>query len=62
MTAVAPQHIGFVIGPFEYVDLTEFRESDEDDKLGQNAVPLHGYCLSGRADELRNTCLPLAKV
>ena len=62
MTAVAPQHIGFAIGPFEYVDLAEFRESDEDDKLGQNAVLLHGYCLPGRADELRNTCLPLAKV
>ena len=62
MTAVAPQHIGFAIGPFEYVDLAEFRESDEDDKLGQNAVPLHGFCLPGRADELRNTCLPLAKV
>ncbi|KAI9880149.1 MAG: hypothetical protein M1830_005178 [Pleopsidium flavum] len=60
-TAVAPQHIGFVIGPFEHVNLSEFRESDEDDKLGQNAVPVHGFCLPGRADELRNTCLPLAK-
>ena len=62
MTAVSPGRIGFAIGPFEYVDLAEFRESDEDDKLGQNAVPLHGYCLPGRANELKNTCLPLAKV
>lgn len=61
-TAVAPQHIGFVIGPLEHVNLSEFRESDEDDKLGQNAVPVHGFCLPGRVDELRNTCLPLAKV
>lgn len=61
-TAVASQHIGFAIGPFEHVDLAEFRESDEDDKLGQNAVPVHGFCLPGRAEELKNTCLPIAKV
>lgn len=61
-TALAAQHIGFAIGPFEHVDLTEFRESDEDDKLGQNAVPVHGFCLPGRADETKNTCLHLAKV
>ncbi|MCJ1320312.1 hypothetical protein MMC15_005650 [Xylographa vitiligo] len=60
-TPIAPQHIGFAIGPFEHVDLAAFRESDEDDKLGQNAVPVHGFCLPGRADELKNTCLPLAK-
>ncbi|MCJ1439071.1 hypothetical protein MMC27_008462 [Xylographa pallens] len=60
-TPVAPQHIGFAIGPFEHVDLAAFRESDEDDKLGQNAVPVHGFCLPGRAEELKNTCLPLAK-
>lgn len=59
---MGPQHIGFAIGPFEHVDLAEFRESDEDDKLGQNAIPVHGFCLPGRVDELRNTCLPLAKV
>ncbi len=59
---VAPQHVGFAIGPFEHVDLTEFRESDEDDKLGQNAVPVHGFCLPGRVGETKNTCLPLAKV
>ncbi|MCJ1393758.1 hypothetical protein MMC18_006634 [Xylographa bjoerkii] len=38
-TPIAPQHIGFAIGPFEHADLAAFRESDEDDKLGQNAVP-----------------------
>ena len=61
-TPLAPQQIGFAIGPFEHIDLAEFRESDEDDKLGQNAVPLHAFCLPGRVDETKNTCLPLAKV
>jgi transcription initiation factor TFIID subunit 2 len=60
--SIAPQHVGFAIGPFEHVDLTEFRESDEDDKLGQNAVPVHGFCLPGRVAETKNTCVPLAKV
>ncbi|KAF3898867.1 Transcription initiation factor TFIID subunit [Trichophyton interdigitale] len=56
----APQ-IGFALGPFEYVNLSQFRESDEDDQLGANAVPVHAFCLPGRADEVRNTCLPMAK-
>ncbi|TKA77756.1 hypothetical protein B0A49_01555 [Cryomyces minteri] len=60
-TPVSPQYIGFAIGPFEHVDLSEFREMDEDDKLGQNAIRVHGFCLPGRADEVRNTCMPMAK-
>lgn len=60
-TAVSAQHVGFAIGPFEHVDLAEFRESEEDERLGQNAVPVHGFCLPGRVDEVRNTCLPIAK-
>ncbi|KAH0276957.1 hypothetical protein KCU91_g3505, partial [Aureobasidium melanogenum] len=58
---VAARHIGFAIGPFEHVDLTDFREVDEDDKLGQNAIKVDGFCLPGRAEELRNTCMPMAK-
>lgn len=58
---VCARHIGFAVGPFEHVDLSEFREMDQDDKLGQNAIHVHGYCLPGRADELRNTCMPMAK-
>lgn len=58
---LSAQQIGFVIGPFEYVNLSEFRESSEDDQLGQNAVPVYGFCLPGRADEVRNTCLPMPK-
>lgn len=62
LTPISPWHVGFAVGPFEHVDLSEFRETDEDDRLGQNAAPLHGFCLPGRSDELRNTCFPLAKV
>ena len=57
---VAPRHIGFTIGPFEHVNLSRFRESDQDEKLGSNAISVHGFCLPGRADEVRNTCMPLA--
>lgn len=60
-STVSPQHIGFIIGPFERVDLAEFRESNDQDRVGHNAVPLGGFCLPGRADEVRNTCLPMAK-
>ena len=59
---VAARHIGFAIGPFEYIDLSDFRETNEDEKLGENAIQLHGYCLPGRVEELRNTCFPTAKV
>ncbi|KAF8865298.1 hypothetical protein BDZ45DRAFT_442084 [Acephala macrosclerotiorum] len=58
---VAPQHIGFAIGPFEQVDLSEFREVEDDEKLGQGqTVPVTGYCLPGRTDEVRYTCTPMA--
>ncbi|KIW07771.1 uncharacterized protein PV09_01697 [Verruconis gallopava] len=56
---VAPVHIGFAIGPFEEVDFSEFRESGKEDQLKDHAVGVRGYCMPGRADELRNTCLPL---
>ena len=58
---ISAQHVGFAIGPFETLDLSKFRESDEDDRLGQNAVPILGYCLPGRSSDVENTCLPLAK-
>jgi transcription initiation factor TFIID subunit 2 len=58
---VAPQHVGFAIGPFEQVDLSEFREVEDDEKLGQGqTLPVLGFCLPGRADEVRHTCTPLA--
>ncbi|PNS20391.1 hypothetical protein CAC42_5841 [Sphaceloma murrayae] len=62
VTPVAARHVGFAIGPFEQIDLSaEFRHADEDDKLGQNAVKVLGYCLPGRGEELRNTCLPMSR-
>lgn len=55
------QHIGFAVGPFENVDLfTSFRSEEDEQKLAGNAVRVHGYCLPGREDEVRNTCQPLA--
>lgn len=58
---ISAHQIGFAIGPFEYVNLSDFRESDQDEQLGQNAIPLHGFCLPGRRDEVRNTCFPMAQ-
>lgn len=57
---LSPQQVGFAIGPFEYVNLSDFRASDQDEQLGQNAIPLHAFCLPGRVDELRNTSFPMA--
>lgn len=58
---MAPQHIGLAIGPFEQIDLSEFREEKDDEKLGQGqTLPVSGYCLPGRGDEVRHTCAPLA--
>ncbi|BDD57706.1 hypothetical protein MAP00_003051 [Monascus purpureus] len=58
---LSAQQLGFAVGPFECVNLSEFRESDQDEQLGQNAIPIHGFCLPGRADEVRNTCFPMAR-
>ncbi|KAL7620409.1 Transcription initiation factor TFIID subunit 2 [Parahypoxylon ruwenzoriense] len=56
----AAKHIGFAVGPFEHIDLwSEFRSEEDDTKLGANAVKVHGYCLPGRAEEVRNTCAAL---
>ncbi|KAI1400616.1 hypothetical protein F4819DRAFT_497222 [Hypoxylon fuscum] len=56
----AAKHIGFAVGPFEHVDLwSEFRSEEDDTKLGVNAVKVHGYCLPGRAEEVKNTCSTL---
>ncbi len=59
MSALSAQQIGFAIGPFEEIKLSDFRVSEDD--VGQNAVEVLGYCLPGRSDELRNTCLPTVR-
>ena len=53
--------IGFAIGPFEQVDLSDLREVDEDEKLAEDAAQVIAYCLPGRAEEVKNTALPMAK-
>ncbi|KAI0409900.1 hypothetical protein F4802DRAFT_542524 [Xylaria palmicola] len=56
----AAKHIGFSVGPFEHVDLwSEFRSEEDDTKLGVHAAKVHGYCLPGRAEEVKNTCAAL---
>jgi len=56
-TVVAAQHIGFAVGPFEQIDLSEYREDEDDEKLGQRSTAVWGYCLPGRGDEVRNSCM-----
>ncbi|KAF2261860.1 hypothetical protein CC78DRAFT_521139 [Lojkania enalia] len=58
---VLPQHIGIAIGPFENVNLSEYRDTLDDDRLGSNAIRVHAFCLPGRADEVRNSAMILAR-
>ncbi|PSN69643.1 hypothetical protein BS50DRAFT_292539 [Corynespora cassiicola Philippines] len=58
---VLPQHIGIVIGPFQHVDLSEYRDMSDDERLGSNAIRVHAFCLPGREDEVRNSAMMLAK-
>ena len=41
--------------------MSEYREIDDDEKLGDEAVRVHGFCLPGRSVEVRNSCVPMAK-
>ncbi|KAF2217427.1 hypothetical protein CERZMDRAFT_108167 [Cercospora zeae-maydis SCOH1-5] len=59
--AVTARHVGFAIGTFEHVDLTAFRGSEEEAKLGQTAVKVDAYCLPGRSAEVENTCYPICQ-
>ncbi|KAF2164337.1 hypothetical protein M409DRAFT_67874 [Zasmidium cellare ATCC 36951] len=59
--AVTARHVGFAVGPFESVDLTFSRESDDETKLAGSAVKVEGFCLPGRADEVHNTCFPVCR-
>lgn len=56
---VTARHIGFAVGPFEAVDLGAFREAEDEEKLGQSAIKISGYCLPSRSAELRNTAMPV---
>ncbi|KAF2869456.1 hypothetical protein BDV95DRAFT_498745 [Massariosphaeria phaeospora] len=57
---VLPQHIGIAVGVFEEVDLSEYRNTSDDERLGSNAIRVHAFCLPGRADEVRNSAMMLA--
>ncbi|KAI6825425.1 hypothetical protein KC340_g10802 [Hortaea werneckii] len=59
---VTARHVGFAIGPFERVDLSSTREAEDEERLGQSAVKIDGFCLPGRGEEVRNTCWPLTRV
>ncbi|KAF2795808.1 hypothetical protein K505DRAFT_359839 [Melanomma pulvis-pyrius CBS 109.77] len=58
---VLPQHIGLAIGPFEHVDLSEYRDTSDDERLGSNAIRVHAFCLPGKAEEVRNSAMMLAR-
>ena len=57
---VTARHVGFAIGPFEEVDLSKTRRPDVEERLGQSAVKIRGYCLPGKSKDLLNTCTPVA--
>jgi transcription initiation factor TFIID subunit 2 len=61
VTPVLPQHIGIAVGPFEHVDLSEYRDTLDDERLGSNAIRVHAFCLPGKADEVRNSAMVLAR-
>lgn len=58
---ISAQQIGFAVGPFEKVSLSEFRDAQEIEELGKNAVEMVGYCLPGRVEDVKNTCLPTTR-
>ncbi|KAL7273994.1 Transcription initiation factor TFIID subunit 2 [Rhizina undulata] len=59
--AVAPQHIAIAVGPFERVNLSEYRDIEVEEAMGTMSVDVKGYCLPGRDAELRNTCMFIPK-
>lgn len=60
-TPTGASHIGFTAGPFKKVNLTDFRESEEDDAMGASAVDVFGYHLPGRENDMKNTCFFIYK-
>nr|POF19886.1 transcription initiation factor tfiid subunit 2 [Quercus suber] len=58
---VCARHIAFAIGPFESVDLSNSRDREDEERLGQSAVKVNAYCLPGRSPEVRVTCMPVTR-
>ncbi|KAF1959374.1 hypothetical protein CC80DRAFT_533518 [Byssothecium circinans] len=61
-TGILPQHLGIVIGPFQHVDLAEYRDTAEDDRLQEEAIRVHAFCLPGKEDEVRNSAMMIPRV
>ncbi|EEB09695.1 TATA-binding protein associated factor Taf2 [Schizosaccharomyces japonicus yFS275] len=55
-TPVSAQYICFAAGPFHHINLTDFREAEDDDAMGSSAVEISGYYLPKYLDEVQNTC------
>lgn len=62
LQAVAPQHISIAAGPFERVNLSEYRDVETEEAMGTMSVDVLGYSLPGREPDLRNTCMFIPKV
>ncbi|CAI6277304.1 unnamed protein product [Periconia digitata] len=60
-TGILPQHLGIVIGPFQHVDLSEYRDTSEDDRLQDEAIKVHAFCLPGKEDEVRNSAMMIPR-
>lgn len=58
---ILPNHIGIVIGPFQHVDLSEYRDTSEDDRLQDEAIKVHTFCLPGKEDEVRNSAMMIPR-
>lgn len=61
LQAVAPQHISIAAGPFERVNLSEYRDVETEEAMGTMSVDVLGYSLPGREPDLRNTCMFIPK-
>ncbi|KAK9477057.1 hypothetical protein V1514DRAFT_364109 [Lipomyces japonicus] len=59
--SVGAQHIGIAIGPFVQTNLSELKESDDNDNHHSSNAGIFAYSLPGRSDEVVNTCMFMHK-
>lgn len=43
------------------MDLSSYRDTQDDERLGSNAIRVHAFCLPKREDEVRNSAMILAR-
>lgn len=41
--------------------MSDYRDTQDDERLGSNAIRVHAFCLPGKADEVRNSAMMLAR-